>query len=378
MRTSIRALIGLSIIVPVALALGRPAAGQTDARPERSDAEVYAAACANCHGGDGRGLEQALVGFEEPLPDFTDCGFASREQVADWVAIGHEGGPVRGFSAMMPAFAGALSADEITQAVHHIKSFCTDPSWPRGELNLPRAILTEKAFPEDEWVVEADAGFQSNGDVSSAFVWEQRFGPKSQFEVVFHYGWAEVPDAGGSAGSTKWVSGFGDLVLGLKHTLFHDGGSGSILSVGGEVVLPTGDEAKGFGGPGTATEGFLSFGQLLPSEAFIQAQAGVERPLYEGGEAEAFGRIVLGRTFAPGRWGRIWTPMIEVQGKGELGGGAIAVDVVPELQVSLSARQHVRASVGALVPATETSGRGVRLLAYVLLDWFDGGFFEGW
>jgi hypothetical protein len=30
------------------------------------------------------------------------------------------------------------------------------------------------------------------------------------------------------------------------------------------------------------------------------------------------------------------------------------------------------------VPATQTAGRGVRLLAYLLLDWFDGGFFEGW
>ena len=35
-------------------------------------------------------------------------------------------------------------------------------------------------------------------------------------------------------------------------------------------------------------------------------------------------------------------------------------------------------TVGVLLPATENTGRSARLLAYVLLDWFDGGFFEGW
>jgi hypothetical protein len=38
----------------------------------------------------------------------------------------------------------------------------------------------------------------------------------------------------------------------------------------------------------------------------------------------------------------------------------------------------VLASIGMLVPTTETTGRSVRLLAYLLLDWFDGGFVEGW
>jgi hypothetical protein len=71
--------------------------------------------------------------------------------------------------------------------------------------------------------------------------------------------------------------------------------------------------------------------------------------------------------------------MASRQAKRELEGGVpTALDVVPQLQVSLNTRQHVLASVGLLIPTTETSGRSVRLLAYLLLDWFDGGFFEGW
>jgi mono/diheme cytochrome c family protein len=365
----------------VALAVGGLLIGATsvaaqlpDDLDELSGAQLYAASCANCHGPDGRGLDRSLVGFEEPLPDFTDCDFASREQAADWTAIAHEGGPVRGFSQMMPAFGGALSVEQVARVITHIRTFCEDASWPRGELNLPRAILTEKAFPEDEWVVEADAAMEGYGSVAGAFVWEQRFGPRSQFEVVIPYGWAQVPGTGGD-----WVSGFGDLVLGVKHALYHDGEAGRIMAFGGEVVLPTGDETKGFGADGTKAEGFVSFGQILPAAAFLQLQAGAETPFYDGGENEAFGRIALGRTFTSGDWGRSWTPMVELQGKKELEGGVpIALDVVPQMQVSLNKRQHVQANVGLLIPATETTGRSVRLLAYLLLDWFDGGFFEGW
>ncbi|MCG6989163.1 MAG: c-type cytochrome [Gemmatimonadetes bacterium] len=343
-----------------------------------SDAALFDAACANCHGSDGRGLDRALLGFEEPLPDFTDCNFAARERSADWVAVAHGGGPARGFSRMMPAFGEALSKSQLQRVIAYVHSLCSEPAWPRGELNLPRPLLTEKAFPEDEWVVESDAAIEGDGSVSGAFVYERRFGRRAQLEVVIPYGWVEVPVAA-APNATKWVSGFGDVVLGAKYAVHHSFSAGRIFSLGGEVALPTGDESKGIGAAGTKLEGFMSFGQILPVGAFVQAQAGAEFPLYTGGENEGFGRIALGRTFTSGGFGRTWTPMVELQGKREIAGSVpIALDVVPQMQVSLSTRQHVLFNVGLLVPATETSGRSVRLMAYLLLDWFDGGFFEGW
>lgn len=342
-----------------------------------SGEELYRAACANCHGADGTGLDRSLVAFEEPLPDFTDCNYASREPDSDWVAIAHDGGPARGFSRMMPAFGGALSPEQLQRAITHIRTFCTDPEWPRGELNLPRGLIVEKAFPEDEWVIEGGADLEGEGSFSSGFVYERRLGPRSQLEFKISYGWS--PDPNAPADVTDWVSGLGDAVLGVKHALYQNGEAGRIFALGGEVVLPTGDEARGFGAPGTALEGFASFGQILPSNSFLQAQAGVEAPLYDGGENEGFARISLGRTFTQGEWGRSWSPIVEVQANRDLEGGApTSVDVIPQMQVSLNTRQHVLASVGMLVPATETDARSIRLLAYVLLDWFDGGFFEGW
>ena len=51
-----------------------PAAEQTIAPGEA----LYRAACVTCHGPDGKGSPRSVVGFDAPLPDFTDCAFATR------------------------------------------------------------------------------------------------------------------------------------------------------------------------------------------------------------------------------------------------------------------------------------------------------------
>ena len=103
-----------------------------DAQEARSGDQVYQAACAACHAADGRGAPQTVVGFDIPLPDFTDCSFATREPDADWFAIAHDGGPVRAFDRMMPAFGRALDADDITRSIEHIRATPGFPweGWP--------------------------------------------------------------------------------------------------------------------------------------------------------------------------------------------------------------------------------------------------------
>ena len=92
--------------------------------------ELYEGACAACHAPDGTGNPIATVGFDIALPDFTDCRFASREPDGDWLAVVHQGGPVRAFDRMMPAFGEVLTEDEILLALGHIRTFCEDKRWP--------------------------------------------------------------------------------------------------------------------------------------------------------------------------------------------------------------------------------------------------------
>jgi hypothetical protein len=208
---------------------------------------MYESACASCHGGDGRGRPAVSADYPLMPPDFTDCRFASREADADWVAISHQGGPVRGFDRMMPAFGEALTHDDLLRAVAHIRTFCTDDAWPRGELNLPRALVTTKAYPEDEAVVTVGA---ADGVVTNTFVYERRFGPRNQVELI-------VPNPG------DWTGGIGDIALEFKRALAHSRRRGSIFSAGAELVIPTGSTERGIGGGTAVFEPFAAFGQVL-------------------------------------------------------------------------------------------------------------------
>jgi hypothetical protein len=337
-----------------------------------SGAEIYQQACQACHGPDGKGSPIERVGFDIPLPDFTECSFASREPSADWVGIAHEGGPLRGFSRMMPAFGKALSLEQLAAAVEHIHSFCTSPEWPRGEFNLPRPLVTGKAYLEDETVLTS--GFSSEGpDVfESELVWEKRFGARSELELKLPFGWQETAGGGHD-------TGIGDVAAEVKHVLYDNLDRGSIFSVAGELVLPTGDAAKGFGKDTSVFETALLYGQILPADAFLQSNLGFEFPFKKDkAENEIFWRTALGRSFQEPNWGRTWTPMVELLGARELEGGKTEWDLAPQLNITLSKRQHIQVNIGARVPLTDSGERSTMFMMYFMWDWYDGGLLEGW
>lgn len=338
---------------------------------------LYQAACANCHGVDGTGAERSHVAFETPLPDFSDCNFASREPNADWVAVAHDGGPKRGFAPMMPAFGDLLTVEELRRVMDYIRGFCGDASWPRGELNLPRALVTEKAYPEDEAVFTTAVATEGPGAVSNEITYEKRFGARSQLELVVPFTFRDGAGGGGDPARSDWDAGLNDIGVGWKRDMFHSLKSGTIVSLTGEVILPTGDESAGFGSGHVTFEPFLSAGQILPAGGFLHVQTGVELPT-EGGQQEGFWRAALGKSITRGEWGRVWSPMVEVLGATELDTGDTTWDLLPQLQVTLNQRQHVMANAGVRVPLDEPGTRNTEVLVYVLWDYFDGGFFSGW
>ncbi len=366
--------VGLSVLLGAL-----PAAAQSPEVPMDGKA-IYLMTCANCHGADGKGVSQSQLGFTAPVPDFNDCSFATREPDGDWLAVAHAGGPVRGFSELMPSFEGLLTVEQIQLALDHIRSFCPDDAWPRGDLNLPRPLVTEKAFVEDEAVITFGAPTGDVTSVSGEVVYEQRFGARNQIEIVVPFGWREMPVAGGTPGQANWASAMGDVAVGVKRAVYHSLSSGTIFSLAGKIILPTGDEEEGFGKGTAVFEPFFSFGQILPAGFFLHSQGGVELPFDETkAEREGFLRLVLGRTFELGRWGRAVSPMVELLGGQELQGGAeVAWDIAPQVQFALNTRQHILMNIGVRTPMDDAFGPSTQVMAYVLLDWFDGSLFEGW
>lgn len=341
---------------------------------QETGGELYQSACAACHGADGSGNSPAQLAFDVEVPDLTDCDFASREPDPDWYAVIHDGGPVRGFDRMMPAFGQALSGEEIQRILDHVRTQCTNDAWPPGEFNLPRALFTEKAYPEDEAVITTTVQSEGQNRLTHEFLWEQRFGARNQIEISVPL---EIADFGGSE---DYIGRLGDLAVGVKHNIRYDIVRGTILSVGGELILPTGDDALGFGKGTTIFESYVSWGKLLPRDSFFQVQGLAEFPTESGFDNEVGVKAVLGRTWTSGGpFGRAWTPMIEVLGSKDLRSGADTQwDLVPQFQVSLNTRQHVLATFGFRVPATDSSTRETQFVFYLLWDWFDGGVLEGW
>jgi len=341
--------------------------------PERSGAELYRAACAACHANDGTGSPQSIVGFDDPIPDFTECSFATPEAAVDWFAVAHQGGPVRAFSRRMPAFGDALTEAQLERIIDHVRGFCDDPAWPRGELNLPRALVTEKAYPENEALLTTSMQKGAARELTNEFVYEHRFGARNQFEIA-------VPLTMQASEGSQWLRGLGDVAVAVKRVVYHDLRAGSIVSIGGELVLPTGKEGEGLGGGSMIFEPFVSVGQILPHESFVQGQVGLELPRQrDRGEREAFWRGVFGMTLVQGQFGRSWTPMIELAAvRAFAEGHRPQWDILPQLQVSLSKRQHFLLSGGIRIPLNEREGRHPQVLTYLLWDWFDGGLRDGW
>jgi mono/diheme cytochrome c family protein len=337
--------------------------------------EIYEAGCVACHGPDGKGTPQATAGFQRPdtFPDFTRCDQTTPEDNYAWKSVVRDGGPSRGFSQIMPSFRDVLTSEQMDKVIHYMRGFCRESSWPRGELNLPRALMTEKAYPEDEVVVTATVNAQGAPGVSNEIVHEQRFGVKNQIEVSVPVNFADQ--------NHVWYGGFGDFGLGLKRVLFSSLRSGSILSVQGGARFPTGNTAHGLGSGVHSFETFAAFDQLLTPKTFLQLQAGSELPIDTRiAPRSLFWRSALGRSFNQDRGlGRMWSPMVELVANRDLQTGAKTDwDVVPEMQVTLSKRQHVRANLGVSLPATNTAGRSAQLLFYVLWDWQDGKLTQGW
>ena len=352
-----------------------PPTSLANALPADADGEyIFRNNCATCHGPDGKGSPQSVIGFDAPLPDFTDCPTNTVEPFADWNSVIHRGGPIRGLDHHMPAFGDALSDDQIESVVKYLWTLCDNPSWPRGDLNFPRAFFTEKAFPESESVWTTGIPLRGAKAVANDLVYEHRIKQRSQYEVTIPLEFQQ------GAPGESWNRGLGDVEFALRRSFIASLDHSFIFAAGGAVTVPTGKEEAGLGEGVTVWEPFAMFAKGIGANGFLQMHGGYmatsDRAKVEN---STYLRQAWGYSYAQDHgFGRAWTPMTEIIWSKESHGGPNVVDVVPQMQVSLSKLQHILLSVGVSIPATEREGRHPQFLTYFLWDWFDGGLFQYW
>jgi mono/diheme cytochrome c family protein len=344
--------------------------------PDAKKGEIlYKNGCIACHGSTGKGAPQTSTEFQQPdtFPDFTRCDQTTAETNATYKDVIVHGGPARGFTQIMPSFGELLTSEQIDDLIAYVRAFCPDKRWPRGELNLPRALVTEKAYPEDEVVISTAMKATGPPGITTDIIHEQRFGVHNQIEI-------DVP-INSQDQNHHWNSGLGDITFAVKRVMLSSTRTGSILSLQGGVLAPVGNSKYGFGNGTTTFEPFAAFDQLFPTNTFLQFQLGADLPHRTDITPQSlFWRSTVGQTFmGKDRLGRMWSPMVEFLADRDLVDLAKTNwDVLPEMQVTISARQHVRFDIGVRTPMTNTAGRDKQVIFYVLWDWADGKLWEGW
>jgi mono/diheme cytochrome c family protein len=337
---------------------------------------IYNNGCIACHGSEGKGGPEDVTRFIRPdtWPDFTRCDQTTSEPDVAYKAVIVHGGHSLGFSQIMPSFGDQLSDEEINDVVAYLRTFCRNVHhYPAGELNVPRALVTEKAFPEDEEVVSTAANASGAASWTTDIIHEQTFAGRDQIEIDVPINYADQDH--------QWTAGLGDITLGLKREVFSSVRTGSIFSVQGGFLLPTGDSKRGFGAGTANFEPFLAYDQLIHRNSFLQFQVGADVPFDQSKSPDSlFFRGAAGHSMAPDHGlGRLFSPMVEVLGTRDyMTGAKTDMDVLPEMQVTVNRRQHIRADIGVREPFTDTSGRHAQIVFYVLWDWAEGKFWEGW
>jgi len=355
-------------VVPAAVAAasaGEPTAkAVSDALPPPDGRELYGEACAACHGADGRG--STATGVTVPLPDFTDCRVTTAEPDSNWLPLVAHGGPALGMSSQMPSFDGALTADQQRAVLAYVRSFCTDPAWPQGDLNFPQPLFVGKAFPEDEIVVHASFGDSSSArELAGDLAFERRVGARGQVEIALPAQLVDEKHGGPTAG------GFGDLTLAYKHVAYAGLAPPAIASLAVDLVLPSGDAAKGTG------EGTVAFEPALLAGAragplILQTDFRAALPI----DASSAPRVFFYRFAlqAPlGAMRRSLVPALELETAQRIDGDFHDYTALgPTFYVPLSKRGHVALALGGQVPVSAHRPFDYRVSALVLWDYLDG------
>jgi hypothetical protein len=315
--------------------------------------------------------------FKRPdtFPEFTDCAATTPEPNSAWKAVIIHGGPSRGFSQIMPAFGDLLTDAEINDVIAYMRSLCKNVHhFPLGELNLPKALVTEKAFPENEILITTAASASGAPSWTTDIIDERTIiDARTQLETDVPVNYADQ--------AHNWTAGFGDITLALKREMFSSLRTGSILSLQGGFLLPTGDSKRGFGAGTTQFEPFAAFDQLFKENTFVQTQLGADLPVDTTvAPRSMYWRVAVGQAMAQDHMlGRLFSPMVEFLAVHDFAPGAKTTwDVLPEMQITISRRQHVRIGFGVREPLTNTAGRTPHVQFYLLWDRADGKLWQGW
>ena len=358
-------------LLVAALALGGPVAETSPqlAQQQASDRdqaltpttipEMWGAWCARCHADDGSGKVNEPTITVVPM-DFTECKVTTPEPDADWERAIAKGGPGVGLSPEMPGFEDSLTREQISGFVKHMRGFCKEARWPSGNTNFPRPIITEKAFPENEFLLlpvvshETEPNSASATDVGLKVVYEQRIGRRAMYEVgIPFYNWDF---------QTSRDTEIGDVAVAIKYAAYASTTAPRIVSFGLEATLPTGELYKGFGKGTVVFEPYVAAGAML-GNWYVQTQGKIELPVDSLVDRAYLYNLYVGRdtSAAP----NTWTLGLELNGENR------EMWITPQVRKGLTGTGALAASLGVSIPVKYRGERVVSWVGYLLWEFLE-------
>ncbi len=316
--------------------------------------EIFEKNCIMCHGEDAKGTGQLAAALPVRPANLTDCRLTAEDPVEVVEGIIRHGGPYAGRSSVMPAFGSALTDDEIADIARYVKSLCADPDWVPGELNFPRPLITDKAFPEQEMIVGGRFG-RNGKNVSEYFGrLEYRVNGLTNIEII-----SRALSINPNIGPTE--SGLGDTSLSVKRVVAFSPRYRALASVGMELTLPTGSNRRGLGDGSVVFEPNLRAG-VDWKQIVVQAAGALIFPERSSNiNSMAKLDVAIGRYYSPDP--RLYiTPMIEFNTITRISGpatGETKSAILPQIRVKWLVWAL---GVGVQVPITDARDFEVRPL----------------
>ncbi len=320
---------------------------------------MWGAWCARCHADDGSGKVMEPTVTVVPM-DFTECKVATPEPDADWERAIAKGGPGVGLSPEMPGFEDSLTPAQISGFVSHMRGFCKETGWPSGNTNFPRPIITEKAFPENEFLIlpvishETEPQSASKTDVKFKAVYERRLGKRAMYEIG-------VPLSNLDFVSSR-ETGLGDVSVALKYAAYVSRTQPRILSLGLEATLPTGQRYKEFGKGTVVFEPYVAAGAMV-GNWYVQTQGKVELPVDTLVDRAYSYNLYIGRDVsnAPDTW----TLGVELNGENR------KLAIAPQVRKGLTGTGALAASLGVSIPVKYRGEKVVSWVGYLLWEFLE-------
>ncbi len=288
--------------------------------------------------------------------DLTDCRVASAEPDSDWSLVITSGAQAAGLSSEMPGFGDVLDASRIDELVDYLRGFCTEEGWPHGNLNFPRPIFTEKAFPENELVILPAVSHEDPGhNFGLRTVYERRLGRRGHWEVSLPFAAVD------HEGEREW--GLADAAIAGKYVLLADAVSTRIVSAGLELKLPTGSERRGLGEGDVRVEPWIGFGTVL-RDTYLQTQLKLEMPSGElWADREVLYNLSVGRDLS--NLLDTWTIGVELNGVNR------KVALTPQVRKGLTRTGAVAVAGGVRLPVVNRDRQDIVWVGYLLWEYLE-------